>query len=145
MSNVNTVTTSGNLTADPEIKMAGAEGDFAIVNLRLANNRQRKQADGEYADETSYFDVTVFGKFGELCDRKLRKGDAVTVQGRLEQQRWTNQEGENRSKVVIIAEQIDSQAFFQKADDVKAKEDGSSTAAAASAPPAAAQDDDIPF
>lgn len=147
MSNVNSVTVSGNLVADPEIKMAGAEGDFAIVNMRLATNRQRKNAEGGYEDETSYFDITAFGKFGELCDRKLRKADPITVQGRLEQQRWTNQEGENRSKVVIIAEQIDAQAFFKKAEDVAAKEDGDSAAPAAAAPAAAAaaQDDDIPF
>lgn len=144
MSNINTVAASGNLTADPEIKMTGSDGDFAIVNLRMANNRSKKQQDGSYEDEVSYFDVTVFGKFAELVDRKARKGDPITVQGRLEQQRWETSDGDKRSKVVIIAQTIDSPAFFRKDEDVKAKEDGSSTAAPDAAAPAPA-DDDIPF
>lgn len=148
MSNINTVTASGNLTADPEIKYAGAEGDFAIVNLRMANNRRKKQGD-EYVDEVSYFDVTVFGKFGELCDSKLRKGNPITVTGRLEQQRWETQEGDKRSKVVIIASEIDAQAFYLKPEDVTPKENGSgdtkpATSGQAGAKPATA-DDDIPF
>jgi single-strand DNA-binding protein len=144
MSNINTVTVSGNLTADPEIKMAGAEGDFAIVNLRMANNRSKlNKESGEYEDETSYFDVTVFGKFGELCDRKLRIGDALAVSGRLEQQRWETAEGDKRSKVVVIASDIDSPSFFKKVEDIKAKKDGD--APATGAPATAPADDDIPF
>lgn len=143
MSNINSVVVSGNLTADPEIKMAGAEGDFAIVNLRMAVNRSKKNKEsGDYEDETSYFDVTVFGSFGELADRKLRKGDPLTVSGRLEQQRWES-EGGNRSKVVIIASDIDAQAFFKKVEDIKPKVEGGDTATGAGQPVAA--DDDIPF
>lgn len=142
MSHVNSSTISGNLTADPEKKVVG--DDFTIVNLRMAVNRQKKVGD-EYVEEASFFDVTVFGKFGDLCDRKLRKGDSITVQGRLEQQRWETDAGDKRSKVVIIANEIDSRAFFQKDDDVKAKESGV-TATDGSTPPApAANDDDIPF
>ena len=142
MSHINSVTVSGNLTADPEKKVVG--DDFTIVNLRLANNRQKKVGD-EYVEEASYFDVTVFGKFGDLVDRKLRKGDNVSVQGRLEQQRWETAEGDKRSKVVIIANEIDSKAFFQKDEEGAAKQSGE-TATDGSAPPApAATDDDIPF
>lgn len=143
MSNINSVTVSGNLTADPEIKMTGADGDFAIVNLRLANNRTKKVGD-EYVEEASFFDVTVFGKFAELIDRKLRKGDPLTVLGRLEQQRWETPEGDKRSKVVVIANEIDSSSLFKKPEDVNPKDDGSSptTGPLGVTPPAT---DDIPF
>lgn len=149
MSHVNSVTVSGNLTADPEIKKVGND-DFAIVNLRLANNRQKKnQETGDYEEEASFFDVTVFGKFAELCDRKLRKADAITVQGRLQQDRWETPEGDKRSKVIIVANEIDSKAFFQKDDEVKAKESGVTGAQNSTdfvpAGAAAATDDDIPF
>jgi single-strand DNA-binding protein len=145
VANVNTVTVSGNIVADPELKFVGAEGDFAIANLRMAVNRDKKQQDGSYESVASFFDLTVLGKFAELVDRKVRKGDAITVSGRLEQQRWQNEAGENRSKVVIIVSDIDGAAMYRKADDVPAKENGEATAAPASKPAAAASDDDIPF
>lgn len=146
MSNVNTVALSGNIVADPEIKMVGAAGDFAICNLRLAVNRDKKQEGGGYESVASYFDLTVLGKFAELVDRKVRKGDAITVNGRLEQQRWDTAEGDKRSKVVVIVSDLDGAAMYRKADEVPAKEDGSSpaTAPAPSGDPQAA-DDDIPF
>lgn len=141
MSNVNTVAVSGNLVADPELKTLPS--GTTVAEMRMATNRSRKTDDG-YVDEASYFDVTAFGKFADLIGRKLRKADAVTVTGRLEQQRWQNGEGENRSKVVIIANEIDSPSFFKKDDEVAAiatAEAGAST----TAPDPAAADDDIPF
>jgi single-strand DNA-binding protein len=145
VSNVNTVAISGNAVADPELKMVGTDGDFAICNLRVANNRSKKQADGSYEDVASYFDVTVLGKFGELVDRKVRKGDALMVKGRLEQQRWETQEGDKRSKVVIIAEDIDGAAFYRKAEDVPAKSELDERTNSAPTGNPAASDDDIPF
>lgn len=146
MANVNKVALSGNIVADPEIKHVGADGDFAICNLRMAVNRDKKGADGNYESVASYFDLTVLGKFAELVDRKCRKGDAITVGGRLEQQRWKTAEGDNRSKVVVIVEDLDGAAMYRKADEVPAKEDnGSSSAHASSGTSPAAADDDIPF
>ena len=133
MSNVNSVTISGNLTADPEMV-----NDGKIAKLRIAVNRTRK-VDDEYVEEASFFNVTVFGNFAALVGRKLRKGNAATVQGRLEEQRWQAEDGSNRSKVGIVAYEIDSPAFFVKDEDVPAAE--------VSAAPATqgASDDDIPF
>lgn len=144
MSNINIVALSGNAVADPEIKHVGAEGDFAICNLRMAVNRDKKQADGSYESEASYFDVTVLGKFGDLVDRKVRKGDAIVVGGRLEQQRWETTEGDKRSKVVVICNDLDGSAMYRKADDVPAKTEGGSSPAPAGSSPKPT-DDDIPF
>lgn len=137
MSNVNTVAVSGNLVADPELKTLPS--GTVVAELRMATNRSRKTDDG-YVDEASYFDISAFGKFAELIGRKCRKADPVTVTGRLEQQRWQNSEGENRSKVVIIANEIDSPAFFKKDEDVAPLAGGESTTDAA-----ATAQDDIPF
>ncbi len=151
MSNVNTVAVSGNITRDPELKTFGEDGK--VANLGIAVNRQRKDASGDYVDEVSFFDVTVWGNFAGLCARKLRKGDAATVLGRLEQQTW-EQDGAKRSKVVIIASTIDSQGFFRDKSEDRDEADaqaegyvpentpGEATAAEATAPKA---DDDIPF
>lgn len=145
MSNINSVALSGNLVADPELKLVGAAGDFAICNLRLAVNKDKKQEDGSYESEASYFDLTVLGNYAKLVDAKCRKGDAIAVQGRLEQQRWQNEAGENRSKVVLIVNDLDGAAMYRKADDVPAKTDGGTSPATTSAPATAAADDDIPF
>lgn len=145
---INTAVIDGNLVADPEIKMVGKDGDFAIVNLRIANNYSKKQADGSYADEASFFNVTVLGKFGELVDRKARKGDKVTCQGRLEQQRWEAQDGTKREKVVLIASEVSGDFIYRKNDEVPAKAEGSSSSSAPlsdASQQTLAADDDIPF
>lgn len=140
MSNVNSVTVSGNLTRDPETRWQAEDGSTSIVNLGIAVNRSRKDASGEYVDEVSYFDIDVFGGFANLVSRKLRKGDSATVQGRLEQQRF-EKNGENRSTVKIVATTIDSDGFFRSKD-----EDAAPALATTEATPVATPaTDDIPF
>lgn len=143
MSNVATAVLSGNLTADPIVKHE-KEGSPNIVELRLAVNRTRKDAAGELVEETSYFDLTVFGGFAGLVDRKLRVGDAITAKCRPEQQRWETEEGK-RSKVVFIVEDIDGAGFFRKAEEVPAKKDGTTSAPSSSSSAAKPASDDIPF
>jgi single-strand DNA-binding protein len=140
MSNVNSVTLSGNLTRDPE----QVEG-HQIVKFGMANNRRRKNKETEeYEDEVSFFDVTVFGNFADLVMRKLRKGQPVTVQGRLEEQRWETEDGK-RSKVVVIAFEIDGPGFYVKDEDVPAIEGQEAMPVEEEAKPKSQNDDDIPF
>lgn len=154
MSNVNSVTISGNLTRNPEWKEISES--FSLCNLGVAVNRQKKQGD-EYVDEVSFFDVTVLGGYSKLVAKKLKKADSVTIQGRLEQQRW-EQDGANRSKVVVIVDgfdggTIDSDGFFRPADENN-EIGGTTTSAAATATAApntteaakpTADPNDIPF
>lgn len=154
MSNVNTVVVSGNLTRDPELRWTSEDGSSSIVNLGIATNRSRKSEGGEYVDEVSFFDVDVFGGFANLVGKKLKKGDSATVSGRLEQQKFTV-DGVEKSKVVIIGQQIDSEGFFRSAAENNtlvvgqkaATEAAPAAAAAETAAPttAAPTDDDIPF
>lgn len=136
MSNVNLVAISGNLCADPELKQIS--DDFQVCEMRLATNRSKKQQDGSYEDVASYFDLTAFNKFGALCAKKLEKGSAVTVGGRLEQQRWQNEAGENRSKVVVIVDTMDGPDFYKAGGEAAPATQG---AAVAGSP----EGDDIPF
>lgn len=132
MSNINTVALSGNLTRDVELRHTPS--GTAVANLGLAVNRSRK-VDDAWVDEPSFFEITAFSGRAEQCAKKLSKGSFVFVKGRLEQQRWENDAGEKRSKVVVIVETIEGPDFFKKGDD----------AAQTSTPAAGAQDDDIPF
>jgi len=143
MSNVNTVVISGFLVADPETRWTADDGESAIVHLGVAVRRSRKQEDGSYADESKIHDVEVFGKFALLVARKMRKKDNLTVSGRLEKQEWET-DGAKRSKTVIEAAQIDSEAFFRRDEDVPAKQESLPTTEAEPAAEAP-KTNDIPF
>jgi len=97
------VTITGNITADPDLRFT--PNGAAVVTLGVAVNRNRRQGD-EWVEETSFFDVDVWQQQAENVAASLHKGDRVVVSGRLEQQRWENDQGERRSKVHIIADEI---------------------------------------
>lgn len=147
MSDINTVTLTGRLTKDPELR--ATTSGTSVANTGLAVERYRKDQD----DDVSFFEVTIFGNFAELVCKKARKGDTVVLEGRLEQRRWETPEGQKRSAVSIIANQLKGEFLFRKADgsDTPAAENpttDSTPASATSAPAPAGQmaaDDDIPF
>ena len=96
----NTVTVVGNVTRDPELRFT--QGGMAVANFGLAWNK-RKQ-DGE--EEVSFFDVSCFRNLAENVAESITKGARVVVYGTLSQRSWENQEGERRSKVEIIADDV---------------------------------------
>ena len=103
MSDINRVVLVGNLTKDVALKYTA--GGMAIGELSIAVNSRRKVGD-QWQDEASFFDVTLFGKSAEGLQPYLVKGKKVGVDGRLQQQRWQNQEGQSRSKVVVLADNV---------------------------------------
>jgi single-strand DNA-binding protein len=116
MSNVNTATISGNITRDPEA--FGKDADNPVVKFGLAINRSYKAKDAEeYTEETSFIDVTCFSGLAKIAFRKLRKGDLITVNGRLKQETWETDGGEKRSKVGVIANEIDGAGMFRGKDE----------------------------
>jgi single-strand DNA-binding protein len=92
----------GRLTRDAEMKYTS--GGMAICKFSIAVNARVKQGDS-WADEASFFDVTVFGKAAEAINQYLVKGKQVAIEGRLKQNRWT-QDGQNHSRVVINADNV---------------------------------------
>jgi single-strand DNA-binding protein len=104
MASDNTVNVSGNLVADPEIRYTN--NGATICGMRVAVNR-RWNKNGEWEEETSYFDITAWAQLAENCASSLTKGMRVNVSGRLEEQRWEDKEtNEPRRKVVIIADEV---------------------------------------
>lgn len=141
-SNVNVVVLSGSLAAEPEVKWTNDDGD-SIVRLGVIVRKSKKNADGEYEDVSSIFDVEVFGKFATLTARKLKKFDAVTVSGELVKDEWEAEDGSKRSRVKVVARNIDSEGYFRSKDE---DNDTSAPSEATEAAPAAAPaSDDIPF
>ena len=96
----NTVTVVGNVTRDPELRFS--QVGMAIASFGVAWNK--KKQNGE--EEVSFFDVTCFYELAENVAESITKGTRVVVYGTLNQDSWDNQDGERRSKVKIVADDV---------------------------------------
>lgn len=108
---MNRVIVSGNLTRDPELRQAGST---PVLQLGIAVNDRKKDTNGEWIDVPNFFDVLVWGSRGEKLAGILKKGMKVVISGRLKWSSWQTTEGDKRSKVEIVAEDIE---FMSKADN----------------------------
>ncbi len=106
MANLNKVMIIGNLTADPEVRTTPR--GTSLTELRLAVNRvSGGQGEGERREETTFLDVTCWGRTGEVAAQYLAKGRPVFIEGRLQQDTWEDkQTGQRRSRIRIVAENL---------------------------------------
>lgn len=108
----NTVTLTGNITRDPELRFTG--GGRAVASFGIAVNR-RYQVNGEWQEQTSFFNVVAWGQLGENVAASLTKGSRIIVNGRLEQREYQTQQGEKRTVVEINADEIGPSLRFATA------------------------------
>ena len=101
--NITRVGLTGNLTRDPELSSTGT--GLAICKLGIAVNTRRKSGD-QWEEKPNFFRVTVFGGQAESCDKYLRKGRAVAIDGRLEWSQWETPDGQKRESIDIVAENV---------------------------------------
>lgn len=137
---INRVIVSGNLTRDPE--MRATPGGMSVMQLGIAvNDRRKNQSTGEWEDVPNFFDVVVFGARADALSRFLSKGSKVAIEGKLRWRSWETPDGDKRSKVEIIADDIE---FMSSRNDSGGSDyAGPSRAAAPNAP--SIDDEDIPF
>ncbi|MFY8215512.1 MAG: single-stranded DNA-binding protein [Chthoniobacterales bacterium] len=163
MANVNKVILIGNVTRDPEIKYT-AKGS-AVTELGMAINRYFTTDGGEKREETTFVDVTLWGRQAEIAGEYLKKGRPVFIEGRLQLDTWDDKaSGQKRSKLRVVAENLQLLGGRPGAggEGGGTDEDGAQSSGGYSrsapparqgggAPPAATQapapveDDDIPF
>ena len=101
----NTVTVVGNLTRDPELRFTNsgqANASFGVAVNRRWQNRQTQ----EMEEQVSYFNVVCWREMAENTAESLTKGMRVVVTGRLEQRFWETKEGDKRSVIEIVADEI---------------------------------------
>lgn len=103
---INRVVISGNLTRDPELR-ATPSGTSVLALGVAVNDRRKNQETGQWEDVPNFFDVTIFGARADALSRFLSKGSKVAIEGRLHWRQWENQQGEKRSKVDIIADEVE--------------------------------------
>ena len=99
----NQVILMGNLTRDPELRQIPS--GQSVCSFSLALNRSYKGSDGEWQEATDYIDVVAWGPLGERVAQYLTKGRPCLVNGRLQSRSW-EQEGQKRSKVEVVAQDV---------------------------------------
>ena len=100
---VNQVILMGNLTRDPELRQTPS--GQSVCSFSLALNRAYKGQDGEWQEATDYIDCVCWGPLAERVSQYLSKGRRALVQGRLQSRSW-EQEGQKRSKVEVLANDV---------------------------------------
>jgi single-strand DNA-binding protein len=103
MASYNRVILVGNLTRDIELKYT--PGGTAVTDIGMAVNDRRKSATGEWVDETTFVDVTLWGRTAEVASEYLGKGSPILVEGRLKLDTWET-EGQKRSKLRVVCDRM---------------------------------------
>jgi single-strand DNA-binding protein len=98
MKDINLIVLLGRLTKDPELKQIG---DKHLLKFTIANNSKIGES-----EKVNYVDVNLWGNYGISLNQYLNKGTQVIVKGRIEQSRWLDSAGNNKSKLEIIAESV---------------------------------------
>jgi single-strand DNA-binding protein len=105
MANLNRVLLIGNLTRDPEVRYTPK--GTAVADIGLAVNRIYSAEDGEKKEETTFVDVTLWGRQAEVAGQYLKKGRPVFIEGRLQLDTWDDkQTGQKRSRLRVVSENM---------------------------------------
>lgn len=144
MASYNKVILVGNLTRDPELRYIPS--GTAVTDIGLAVNDRRKNASGEWVEETTFVDITLWARTAEVACEYLGKGSSVLIEGRLKLDTW-EKDGQKQSKLKVIGERM--QMLGARGDKTGSQSSSPDQAqysqAAESAPAGPVPDDDIPF
>ncbi len=141
--NTNIVILTGHLGADPEIRQFQNGGQIATLNLAVGDDYRDQQKN--IVNRTHWITVVIHGNYSDVARQYLHKGSKVTVTGKLVQENWQDQNGNNRTALKVATqsfEMLDSKASSETQQPTKNKEKIDPLSAAAE------QDgfnDDIPF
>jgi len=138
MANGNNVVLVGNITRDPELRFTPtgqATASFGLAVNRRWQNRQTQ----EWEEATSFFDIVCWREMAENAAESLGKGARVLVTGRLEQRSWETADGEKRSKIEVVADEIGPSLRWATAQVTKNERRGPGFEGAPPAPQAAPQ------
>jgi len=103
MASFNRVILIGNIVFDFELRYT--QGGTAVTEIRMAVNDRRKSQSGDWIDETTFVDVTLWGRTAEIASEYLAKGRQVMIEGRLKQDSW-EKDGQKRTKLYVVADKM---------------------------------------
>ena len=128
---------AGNITRDPELRFTNS--GVAVCNFGLAVNRVRSKDD----DEVDFFDVTAWRQLGETIANYKKKGDPILIEGKLQYRSWEAQDGSKRSKIEVVADNV--QFLARSQDHGNARGQGIAQGKAQGGGAAEDEYSDIPF
>jgi len=102
---MNKITLIGNLGKDPEMNYTPS--GVAVTKFSLAVNRVTKSSTGEKEKETDWFNIVAWRQLAEICNNYLHKGDKVYIDGRLQQRKYTDKNGVERTAIDVIASDME--------------------------------------
>lgn len=103
---INRVNITGNLTRDPELRMT--QQGMAILTFGVAvNDRRKNQQTGEWEDYANFVDCTMFGNRAQSVSNYISKGSKVAIEGKLRWSQWETNEGQKRSKLEVVVDEIE--------------------------------------
>ena len=149
MASFNRVILMGNITRDIELKFT--QSGLAVTELGLAVNDRRKNQAGEWIDETTFVDVTLWGRTAEIASEYLGKGSPILIEGRLKLDMWET-DGQKRSKLRVVGERMqmlggrkDGGSGGGPSANRPSNQYSEPATAPSTGPAAAPPEDDIPF
>ena len=104
MTGLNHVVLMGNLTRDPQLRHIPS--GTSVADLGLATNEHYRNNNGEITETTCFVDVVTWGKQAESCNKYLRKGSPVFVEGKLQLDQWKTDDGKVRSRLRVKADRV---------------------------------------
>ncbi|MDD5457959.1 MAG: single-stranded DNA-binding protein [Phycisphaerae bacterium] len=137
MANLNKMFLIGNLTRDPQLSYLPSQ--TAVVDFGLATNRTWTGQDGQKKEQVCFVDCRAFGKQAETLNKYMNKGKSIFIEGRLDFDQWTAQDGSKRSKHRVTVEN------FQFLGSPGGAGGSSSSPDQGASDEAEKPDDDIPF
>jgi len=138
---INHVNISGNLTRDPELRSTA--GGTNILSFGVAvNDRHKNPQTGKWENVPNFIDCIVFGQRAEALSRFISKGVKVSIDGKLHYSSWETKDGQRRSKLEVVVEEIE---FLSKSQTTATTAQGQPSFAAPQAPEEELYDSDIPF
>lgn len=103
--NVNKVFLMGNLTRDLEVR--SLPSGMTVAAFGLAVNERFKDRDGNWTERANFIDCEIFGARAEAMSKYLSKGSPVFIEGRLRFEQWQDKDGNNRSKLKVVADNFE--------------------------------------
>ncbi len=143
---LNKVMLIGNLGKDPEFNVT--PDGTPVAKFSLAVSRNTKNRNGEQAKETEWFNIVAWRQLAEICEKYLHRGSKVYVEGRIQQRKYTDKEGIQRSVVDIVIndmQMLDPKGASSGGSSSYAASNAGSGASSYSSAPASVGDDFDPF
>jgi single-strand DNA-binding protein len=104
MPEMNSVVIAGNLTRDPVFRQT--TNGTPVVNFTVASNRKFRDSGNQWQEDVCYVGIVAWNKLADSCRDRLKKGNAVLIDGELQSRNWKTDDGHNRSVVEIKARRI---------------------------------------